>query len=54
MMGVPAVGVASSALLLGEQITAGLGTGLILVTIGVGLNLIGDPRPSHLAPDGGQ
>lgn len=46
MMGVPAVGVVSSALLLGERITPELAAGLILVTMGVTLNLLGERGPS--------
>lgn len=42
MMGVPAVGVMSSAIFLGEQVTAGLFTGLVLITLGVTLNLLSD------------
>lgn len=46
MMGVPAVGVLSSALLLGEGVTPELAAGLILVTMGVTLNHLGDRSPS--------
>lgn len=46
MMGVPAVGVVSSALLLSERITPELGTGLILVTMGVTVNLLGERGPA--------
>ncbi len=42
MMGVPAVGVISSALLIGEQVTPELMAGLVLVTMGVTLNLLSD------------
>lgn len=42
MMGVPAVGVISSALVLGEHITPGLFSGLVLVTVGVAVNLLSD------------
>jgi drug/metabolite transporter (DMT)-like permease len=42
MMGVPAVGVISSAAFLGEQITLGLLAGLVLVTLGVTVNLLSD------------
>jgi drug/metabolite transporter (DMT)-like permease len=42
MMGVPAVGVISSAVFLGEQITLGLLAGLALVILGVTLNLLSD------------
>jgi drug/metabolite transporter (DMT)-like permease len=40
MMGVPAVGVTSSAFLLGERITPELAAGLVLITLGVTLNLL--------------
>lgn len=46
MMGVPAVGVISSALLLGESITPELGAGLVMITLGVTLNLLGDRPPA--------
>jgi drug/metabolite transporter (DMT)-like permease len=42
LMAVPVVGVASSAILLGEQVTTALGIGLILVIVGVALNLLSD------------
>lgn len=42
MMGVPAVGVISSAVFLGEQITLGLLAGLALVILGVTVNLRSD------------
>lgn len=42
MMGVPAVGVISSAVFLGEQTTLGLLAGLVLVTLGVTVNLLSD------------
>jgi drug/metabolite transporter (DMT)-like permease len=44
LMAVPVVGVASSALLLGEDITTSLAIGLVLVIIGVAINLLSD-RP---------
>jgi drug/metabolite transporter (DMT)-like permease len=44
LMAVPVVGVASSALLLGEDITTSLAIGLVLVIIGVAVNLLSD-RP---------
>ncbi|MFP3913654.1 MAG: DMT family transporter [Actinomycetota bacterium] len=46
MMGVPAVGVASSALFLGEQITPELAAGLVLVVMGVTVNLLSERAPS--------
>lgn len=46
MMGVPAVGVISSSLLLGEELTVGLAAGLILVTLGVATNLLSDRAPA--------
>jgi drug/metabolite transporter (DMT)-like permease len=45
MMGVPAVGVISSAIFLGERVTAGLAAGLVLVTLGVAINLLTDRDP---------
>ena len=42
LMAVPVVGVISSALLLGEDITTSLTLGLILVIVGVALNLLSD------------
>lgn len=46
MMGVPVLGVVSSAVVLGEQITGGLALGMVLVLAGVGLNLLSDePAP---------
>lgn len=42
MMGVPAVGVVSSAILLGEIITPGLTAGLVLIILGVTFNLVSD------------
>ena len=42
LMGVPVVGVISSAILLGEQITSALLIALTLVLVGVGLNLLAD------------
>ena len=42
LMAVPVVGVASSAILLGEEVTAELAVGLVLVIIGVALNLLSD------------
>ncbi len=46
MMGVPAIGVVSSALLLGERVTPELAAGLVLVTLGVALNLVAGRPPS--------
>lgn len=47
MMGVPAIGVISSSVLLGERITPELTLGLILVTVGVAVNLLSErSRPS--------
>lgn len=42
MMGVPAVGLASSAMILGEMVTFELALGLALVIAGVAVNLLGD------------
>jgi drug/metabolite transporter (DMT)-like permease len=42
MMGVPAVGVISSGLILGERITLELALGLVMITLGVTVNLLGD------------
>jgi drug/metabolite transporter (DMT)-like permease len=42
LMAVPVIGVVSSALLLGEEITTSLAVGLILVVIGVAVNLLSD------------
>lgn len=42
MMGVPAVGVASSSLFLGEVVTPELTIGLILIVLGVAMNLLGE------------
>lgn len=42
LMAVPVVGVASSAILLGEEVTTALAIGLILVIVGVALNLLSD------------
>jgi drug/metabolite transporter (DMT)-like permease len=48
LMGVPVVGVVSSAVILGENVTTSLVLGLLLVMLGVGLNLLSD-RPDVLA-----
>lgn len=45
LMGVPVVGVISSTLILGEQMTATLAIGLALVIAGVSINLISDRDP---------
>jgi len=42
LMAVPVVGVASSAILLGEAVTTTLAAGLMLVILGVALNLLSD------------
>jgi drug/metabolite transporter (DMT)-like permease len=42
LMAVPVVGVASSAILLGEDVTTTLALGLMLVILGVALNLLSD------------
>ena len=42
LMGVPVVGVVSSAIILGEDVTTSLLLGLILVVAGVALNLLSD------------
>lgn len=47
LMAVPVVGVVSSALLLGEEITTSLALGLILVIVGVALNLLSDRGASQ-------
>jgi drug/metabolite transporter (DMT)-like permease len=48
MMGVPAIGVISSALLLDEVVTPELAIGLVLIVIGVALNLLGERDPPGL------
>ena len=48
LMGVPVVGVVSSAIILDENVTASLVLGLLLVILGVALNLLSD-RPDVLA-----
>lgn len=54
MMGVPAVGVISSAVFLGEQTTLGLLAGLVLVTLGVAVNLLSDDGlPGRRVPSKG-
>jgi len=45
LMAVPVVGVLSSALLLGEEITTSLAIGLVLVIAGVAINLVSDRLP---------
>lgn len=47
LMGVPVVGVASSALLLGEEITPTLTLGMLLVILGVALNLVSEPATAE-------
>lgn len=47
LMGVPVVGVVSSALLLGELITLTLTLGLVLVMLGVALNLLAESESSE-------
>ncbi len=42
LMGVPVVGVVSSALLLGESVTAALTLGMVMILVGVALNLLAD------------
>jgi drug/metabolite transporter (DMT)-like permease len=49
LMAVPVVGVVSSALLLGEDITTSLAVGLVLVIVGVALNLLSDRGASEEA-----
>ena len=45
MMGVPVVGVISSAIVLDEGISAPLAIGMALVLSGVAVNLLWDPAP---------
>jgi drug/metabolite transporter (DMT)-like permease len=45
MMGVPVVGVVSSAIVLDEGISAPLAIGMVLVLTGVAVNLLWDPAP---------
>jgi drug/metabolite transporter (DMT)-like permease len=47
LMAVPVVGVVSSAILVGEPVTATLLTGLVLIIAGVTLNLLSD-RPEEV------
>jgi drug/metabolite transporter (DMT)-like permease len=44
LMGVPVIGVISSAVLLGESVTLSLAVGLVLVLVGVGVNLFSGSR----------
>ncbi len=44
LMAVPVVGLVSSAVLLGEDITTTLAIGLLLIILGVALNLLSDRR----------
>lgn len=51
LMAVPVVGVISSAVLLGEDVTTALGIGLVLVIAGVALNLLSDSAtPEEIQP----
>ena len=51
LMAVPVVGVVSSAVLLGEDVTTALGIGLVLVIAGVALNLLSDSEtPEEIQP----
>jgi drug/metabolite transporter (DMT)-like permease len=50
LMAVPVVGVVSSAVLLGEQVTVALAIGLALVVIGVAVNLLSDKGKYELGP----
>jgi len=51
LMAVPVVGVVSSAVLLGEDVTTALGIGLVLVIAGVALNLLSDSAtPEEIQP----
>jgi drug/metabolite transporter (DMT)-like permease len=50
LMAVPVVGVVSSAILLGEQITVSLTIGLVLVVIGVAVNLLSDKSKAEFGP----
>lgn len=49
MMGVPAIGVASSALFLDEQVTLALTLGLALIILGVAVNLLSERREPRLS-----
>ncbi|MGH8913256.1 MAG: DMT family transporter [Acidimicrobiia bacterium] len=51
LMAVPVIGVASSAVLFGEEVTAPLATGLVLVIAGVAINLLSDRgAPADVQP----
>ncbi|HLF61573.1 MAG TPA: DMT family transporter [Acidimicrobiia bacterium] len=50
LMAVPVVGVVSSAILLGEQITVSLAIGLVLVVIGVAINLLAEKGKEGFGP----
>jgi drug/metabolite transporter (DMT)-like permease len=50
LMAVPVVGVVSSAILLGEEITLALSIGLVLVVIGVAVNLLTDRDKEGIGP----
>lgn len=54
MMGVPAVGVVSSSIFLGEIVTPELAGGLLLVVLGVAMNLLWDRPPPGLREAGSQ
>jgi drug/metabolite transporter (DMT)-like permease len=49
-MAVPVVGVVSSAILLGEEITVALSIGLMLVVMGVAINLLYDKNKEEVGP----
>ncbi len=49
LMAVPVIGVVSSALLVGEDITVTLVAGLVLIMAGVTINLLAD-NPGHVSP----
>ncbi len=51
LMAVPVVGVVSSAIFLGEQVTVGLAIGLGLVLAGVAINLVSDRGGANRRPD---
>lgn len=48
LMGVPVVGVVSSAVLLGEGITTALILGMVMILVGVALNLLSDTSDPHI------
>jgi drug/metabolite transporter (DMT)-like permease len=51
LMAVPVVGVVSSAIFLGEQVTVGLAVGLGLVLAGVAINLVSDRGGANRRPE---